>query len=110
MVVTCYPCAKIQAQNNETYSITESLPNGYYATVYVEVSNVSARSSIITASKVYDITNSSNEVVASFKLTGTSTYPYNSSVNVLPQHILQKLTIPNGHLATALHPRQVTQR
>lgn len=80
LVVTCYPCAKIQAQNNETYSITESLPNGYYATIYVEVSNVSARSSIITASKVYDITNSSNEVVASFKLTGTSTYPYNSSV------------------------------
>lgn len=73
-----HPCINTQAQPT-SYSYMEELFDGYYATVYVDLQNFNARSSTKTASKTYKISSPSGEVVATYKLTASFSYPYNNT-------------------------------
>ena len=72
-----HPCINTQAQPT-SYSYMEELFDGYYATVYVDLQNFNARSSTKTASKTYKISSPSGEVVATYKLTASFSYPYHN--------------------------------
>lgn len=79
LFISLHPYTYSHAQSAISYSYVEELPDGYYATVYVDVTNANARSTTQTAHKEYYITSSSNEVVAKYTLTATFTYPYNNT-------------------------------
>lgn len=73
-----YPWNNVQAQTI-SYSYAEELPNGYYITTFVETLDSNARSSTKTATKTCNISSNTGEVVATYKLIASFSYPYNDT-------------------------------
>jgi hypothetical protein len=83
-IITCvltlfYPQAKLYAQDTISYSYIEELSCGYYASISIEIQPYILRTSKKTVEKKYDIKSPSNNIVASYTLTATFTYPYNNT-------------------------------